>query len=161
MILFILAWFVSRVESKIDFFHGQSWILLFFKGYRSSKARHSQTHKRISCRQSDLGSSRSMVFRNIGLQKSPGGGRGGPRGPRPITREGVKCLVWLQNTTTNSTSGNAKRKLKKQKHELGVANMDTPILDRQLRNNRIQYWSPWTMGRSNTKMLCQIQAISG
>ena len=56
-----------------------------------------------------------------------------------ITIEGVKCLVWLQNTTTDSTSGSEKRKLKKQKHELGVANMDTPILDRQLRNNRIQY----------------------
>ena len=56
-----------------------------------------------------------------------------------ITIEGVKWLVWLQNTTTDSISGSEKRKLKKQKHELSVANMDTPILDRQLRNNRIQY----------------------
>ena len=66
------------------FFHGQSWISLFFKGYRFSKAYHSQTHQRISCRQSDLGSSRSMVFRNICLQNSPrGGGRVSISGPRP------------------------------------------------------------------------------
>ena len=54
-----------------------------------------------------------------------------------ITVQGVKCLVWLQNTTTESTSGSEKRKLMKQKQELGAANLDTPILDRQLRKNSI------------------------
>ena len=44
------------------------------------------------------------------------------------------------NTTIHSTSGSEVGKLKKkQKHELGAANMDSPISDRQLKNNSIRY----------------------
>ena len=52
---------------------------------------------------------------------------------------GVNCLLWLHNTTTKTTTGSEKRKLKKQKNELGTKNLETPILDQRINNNHTEY----------------------
>ena len=52
-----------------------------------------------------------------------------------VTVEGVKCLVWHQNTSSNHLKKVTKKELKTKKDELGAANLETPILDTKLVNN--------------------------
>ena len=45
------------------------------------------------------------------------------------TVQGVQCIIWLANTSTEDLNTSTKKLLKKQKDKLGYENLDVPILD--------------------------------
>ncbi len=53
--------------------------------------------------------------------------------------EGVKCIIWLKNTSSGEMSNRAKNILKRTKDNLGNHNLDIPILDTCTRNGRVEY----------------------